>query len=466
MLRLERRANNPLGDILFLLKTELHGPQGQRILSSLSCPETELTLWLAAANGQLKPNRLRSLLRRSPTLFLIAASRANACSGSPVQSMDQLVSRLKHCFGESCPIETALGHIVEFSEIDDASIAWPVETLDCVDDFLQAKKRKPFVKSLAKLVCKLNKRFLKPDQCVSKPKTRGLIETMLVDSFRIERQKVDSSWRQTNRWPGSELNCDSESCRSAILGLLNAQQTVRFDFADRLHNAKLSAMKQLAYGASHEINNPLANIATRAQTMLSSESDPDRRFQLAVMHEQAMRAHDMISDMMLFAHPPALRCEMVDVRKLARSLIRECEANLLPLIRCGAQLSVIIGPNIGLADLDPTQCKVAIGCLIQNAAEAIRDDFGEIELRIQRRQSDLCFEVTDNGVGIDEAVQQHLFDPFYSGREAGRGLGFGLSKSWRIAKLHGGSLTHRLDKKLRTVFEFRLPQQAGVFWQK
>ena len=47
-------------------------------------------------------------------------------------------------------------------------------------------------------------------------------------------------------------------------------------------------------------------------------------------------------------------------------------------------------------------------------------------------------EVTDNGAGIAEEVRQHMFDPFYSGREAGRGLGFGLSKCWRIVGLHGG----------------------------
>ena len=117
-----------------------------------------------------------------------------------------------------------------------------------------------------------------------------------------------------------------------------------------------------------------------------------------------------------------------------------------------------VGPKVGLAQLDPTQCRVALSCLIQNAAEAIRHDDGKIDLRVDLREGDLCFEVTDNGVGIDESVQEHLFDPFYSGREAGRGLGFGLSKSWRIASLHGGSLTNRLDKELRTVFELRLPQ--------
>ena len=48
--------------------------------------------------------------------------------------------------------------------------------------------------------------------------------------------------------------------------------------------------------------------------------------------------------------------------------------------------------------------------------------------------------VTDTGPGIPPSVRPHIFDPFYSGREAGRGLGLGLSKAWRIVDLHGGRI--------------------------
>jgi len=48
--------------------------------------------------------------------------------------------------------------------------------------------------------------------------------------------------------------------------------------------------------------------------------------------------------------------------------------------------------------------------------------------------------VSDDGPGISEEVRRHMFDPFYSGREAGRGLGFGLSKCWRIVTDHGGQV--------------------------
>jgi len=367
--------------------------------------------------------------------------------------MVQLLSRLDHCFSESSPIDTALGHVAEVQTCFADSFDWNIEAQAALAKFRNAKDRKQLAKSLVKFIRLMNKQVLPKAQRPKKADVKQLIDSMFVDSFRIRRIKSSDT-----NWPSDASVENGKFANSAVLGLLNDRQATKKDWDQRLLDSKLVAMKQLAYGASHEINNPLANVATRAHTMLARETDPDRRFQLAVMHEQAMRAHDMISDLMLFAHPPALRMESVDVRLMVRSLIRECESNMLPLIRSGASVAATVAKGVERATLDPTHFKVALGSLIQNAADAIRHDDGEIEIRISRENDGLCFSVSDNGVGIDETVRQHLFDPFYSGREAGRGLGFGLSKSWRIAKLHGGSLTYRVDsKELRTVFELRTP---------
>src|SRR6476620_3118811 len=97
------------------------------------------------------------------------------------------------------------------------------------------------------------------------------------------------------------------------------------DFAAAVECAKLQALYHFAYGLSHEINNPLANIATRAQTLLVDEQDADRRRKLATIVQQAFRAHEMIADLMLFARPPALRPEAVDLAKLADTVVAEMQ---------------------------------------------------------------------------------------------------------------------------------------------
>jgi signal transduction histidine kinase len=70
--------------------------------------------------------------------------------------------------------------------------------------------------------------------------------------------------------------------------------------------------------------------------------------------------------------------------------------------------------------------------------------------------------VTDDGPGIEPHVREHLFDPFYSGREAGRGLGFGLPKCWRIAELHGGKVEVRSESGQGTTFRLVLPSNDDL----
>src|ERR1700681_2961791 len=94
-------------------------------------------------------------------------------------------------------------------------------------------------------------------------------------------------------------------------------------FAERLDREKLDALKELAYGAGHEINNPLANISARAQTLLTGELDADRRRLLAAINAQAFRAHEMIADMMLFARPPELKLERFDLAEVVAGVCDE-----------------------------------------------------------------------------------------------------------------------------------------------
>ena len=215
------------------------------------------------------------------------------------------------------------------------------------------------------------------------------------------------------------------------------------DFERRLEREKLDAMKELAYGASHEINNPLANIAARAQTLLDDEQDPQRRQKLIAIHRQAMRAHEMISDLMLFARPPKLSLTSVGVLELIRKVVGGLSA--LANER-SVQLDCVGSEFSGEINGDETQLGVALHAVVKNALEAV-DDGGRVSVAIRRSEIAggpfVEIVVSDDGPGVSAEVRRHMFDPFYSGREAGRGLGFGLSKCWRIVTDHGGQVVVR-----------------------
>jgi signal transduction histidine kinase len=222
-----------------------------------------------------------------------------------------------------------------------------------------------------------------------------------------------------------------------------------------LERAKLDALKELAYGASHEINNPLANISARAQILLRDESDPERRRALEAIHQQAHRAHEMISDLMLFARPPRLERRPLPIepllQQIARELTEECR-------RRAVELTIHADPQLPAVWADEIQLGVTIKALCVNALEAIgRDGVIRVEAGISGDGSALVIAVCDTGPGIPPAIRPHIFDPFFSGREAGRGLGFGLSKSCRIVTEHGGQLTVDESAETGARFVIKLP---------
>jgi signal transduction histidine kinase len=238
------------------------------------------------------------------------------------------------------------------------------------------------------------------------------------------------------------------------------------EFARTLEAEKLESLKELAYGAGHEINNPLANISARAQTLLQDERDPERRRKLAAINTQAFRAHEMIADMMLFARPPRPKFEQVDLSELLARLVEE----LTP--RAGDQNTQLAfaGPEVPIVvSADKTQLEVAVRALCTNALEALVTG-GHVELalhsvptaqaspaQVPLSDETVQIAVSDSGPGISDEARRHIFDPFYSGREAGRGLGFGLSKCWRIVEMHAGTIDVESRAGCGAVFTITLP---------
>src|SRR5262245_32468275 len=211
------------------------------------------------------------------------------------------------------------------------------------------------------------------------------------------------------------------------------------DTERRLTVLKLRALAEFAAGAGHEINNPVATIVGYSQQLLAGETDPDRRHALATIGAQAYRIRDMIGDVMLFARPPQPHPSHVDLP----AVLREISARFTDeLQRLSLRIEIDANTEIPIY-ADPVQLRIVVSSLLRNSIEAIAGA-GTIVIRaragVENDRRVALFSISDSGPGLSAADREHLFDPFYSGRQAGRGLGFGLSKAWRIVTLHGGTI--------------------------
>lgn len=233
---------------------------------------------------------------------------------------------------------------------------------------------------------------------------------------------AQAAWQWSQPLPGLPRRFPHLLCALARV------RSLEDEFSECLERAKLEAMAELAAGAGHEINNPLAVIAGRAQLLLHQETDPERRRSLALIVAQVRRAYEMIADLRLFARPPRAQIQSVELAGLVESVTAEwaplAAEQGVTLVRTGH-------PGPLELQADPAQIQVALRAVVQNALEAVGRE-GHIQIVLEEDIATVSVRVTDNGPGILPSVREHLFDPFYSARASGRGLGLGLSKAWRI----------------------------------
>jgi two-component system, NtrC family, sensor kinase len=206
--------------------------------------------------------------------------------------------------------------------------------------------------------------------------------------------------------------------------------------AERLHRQKLRSLIELAAGAGHEINNPLAVISGQSQYLLRKEEDASRQDALRTIIRQTERIHQILTDLMQFARPPQPRRLHYELSALVSEVVDE----LQPF---GATRFVKIEwlepAEPTLVMVDGPMIRTALAALIRNAVEAASKE-GWVRVSMESVDGKWQVAVEDNGAGPLPAQIEHLFDPFYSGHAAGRGRGLGLPTAWRLAQENGGDV--------------------------
>lgn len=218
--------------------------------------------------------------------------------------------------------------------------------------------------------------------------------------------------------------------------------------AELLRSRTLATIAELAAGAGHELNSPLTVISGRAQMLAARIDDPEARRALQSIIDKAHECSGIVSELMDFARPPPITARDVDLNELLRGMRRDWLARSgapasrlrLELAADGAAPGAVERRCDARVQGDAEQLRAAINEMIENAADAVDAETGEITLRVQPSIDAEMLEVLviDNGCGMPPAVLQRAFDPFFSHRSAGRRRGLGLPRAYRIVEAHGG----------------------------
>jgi signal transduction histidine kinase len=224
----------------------------------------------------------------------------------------------------------------------------------------------------------------------------------------------------------------------------------------RLRQGKLDALGEFAAGAGHELNNPLAVIVGRTQLLLARTEDPEVARSLRIILNQAQRTHRILRDLIFVARPPAPRCRPCRPSELLGSLLREFERECTAR---GVRLLSELDDSPSTIWADPDALRHLAEILLRNALQATPAG-GKIQVRSTQRRDELIWLFIDTGQGILTSEAAHLFDPFFCGRQAGRGLGLGLPRAARIVDQAGGQIRWSSTPGHETIFQVQIPLPA------
>ena len=205
----------------------------------------------------------------------------------------------------------------------------------------------------------------------------------------------------------------------------------------------LTSVAEIAAGAAHEMNNPLAVISGRSQLLAATLSDPKQRDNAKLIFEKSQNLSDIITALMHFAKPQSPRPTSCEIESIFRSS--------LDLAKQATDLAdrqiEVRGGDLPPAYVDGEQIAAALAEIVVNAVQATDAQNGRVTMSasFDAFGQRLVLNISDNGCGMDDHVLRHAFDPFFSHKPSGRQPGMGLAKALRWIESAGGTV--RLESK-------------------
>lgn len=202
-----------------------------------------------------------------------------------------------------------------------------------------------------------------------------------------------------------------------------------------LRMGKAASSERMARSIAHEIRNPLTNI-TLASEQLKSESDKDSKIMFLEMIERnSQRIDALIMELMESAKPAELQLGYHDVHDIIEDTLQLAKDRIK--LR-GVKIKKQFAPAMVKILIDREKVKIALLNIIINAIEAIEQETGEICIETHLDDAECTIKISDNGPGIPHDMLNQLFDPFFTKKT--RGIGLGLTTTLNIINSHDGNI--------------------------
>jgi signal transduction histidine kinase/CheY-like chemotaxis protein len=251
---------------------------------------------------------------------------------------------------------------------------------------------------------------------------------------------------------------------------------IMVDITDRKHletqlqqSRKMEAVGRLAGGIAHDFNNLLTIITGYTDLALSRPAIPlELRADIERIENAAARAAALVRQLLAFSRKQVLQPKTLDLN----SIVINLDKLLRRLMDDNIEMTTAVSENVGKVKADPAQIEQVLMNLVVNARDAMPQG-GRIVIETSNIDLDSAYAdghasvkpgryvmlaVSDTGMGMDRDTVAHIFEPFYTTKESGRGTGLGLSTVYGIVKQSGGYIWVYSELGNGSTFKVYLPR--------
>jgi len=223
--------------------------------------------------------------------------------------------------------------------------------------------------------------------------------------------------------------------------------------------AKLASVGELAASIAHELNNPLAIVSLRVETLLAqTATDDPRRRLLGVVEQEVDRMAGLVANLLQFSRRGQQRASSVDV---GEDLVKTLELVQHHFRSRHIRVVQEIASDVPVIQADRQLLRQVFLNLLTNAGDAMHEG-GTLTLRVapgslEDGQPAVVIEFTDTGVGITPELLPRVMEPFFTTKEEGKGTGLGLAICRRAVQEHGGTINITSEVGKGTTVRIALP---------
>ena len=231
-----------------------------------------------------------------------------------------------------------------------------------------------------------------------------------------------------------------------------------------IQDAKMSVIGRLLTGVAHELNNPLATIAANSELAceltqglgagyIDAKDIKELQSYLNVVQEQAFRCKNIIKDMIDLTKKKGFEVQDIDIRECIHEVVSSVNFRK-------AKISLIenFAPDLPYVRVDVNAMKQCLMNVLRNGVDALDGrEGGVIRITAKHIDNEVKLEIEDNGVGIHESMLDKIFEPFFSTKDTGKGVGLGLTLCYEFLNRMEGSIEVESVLGKGSLFRITLP---------